>query len=414
MKYINKTSGSIRLATLLFGAALLGLVSQNALAVGTAVGTSITNSALLTYTVGGIDPTGGAGITATSTAFVVDAKINLTVGGGIVTSVVPGSTLQATAFTVTNFSNTDLDFSLAANAAIAGDNFDPTACSVFVESGATLGYQAAQDTATFVDELVGDGVTTATVYAVCNIPLGLVNGNTGLVGLIATARGNFTGVNGTYVPTTGPAVLGNAITATVGAETPGTVDIVFADVAGTDDSVGARDAQHSARNTYTISSAVLTISKTAALLCDTLNGVTSPKNIPGAITQWTITVSNAGPGAATLTSITDTLPASLVHDANLVVPALLVCDSATGTPASGAGLGFQVTAPVGRAIGACASPATSCFFTTGTADGLDIAGQAITATFSTILPVDAGTGHATAGLLNSGESVSIIFNTTVQ
>jgi len=107
----------------LSGAALFGLVSQGALAAGTTAGTSISNSASLGYSVGGV---GQTAITATSAAFLVDEKVNLTVAGGVTTNVVPGSTAQATAFTVTNNSNSPLDFTLAVTSAIAGDNFDPT------------------------------------------------------------------------------------------------------------------------------------------------------------------------------------------------------------------------------------------------------------------------------------------------
>ena len=125
-----KTSISTRLTALLVGAALFGLVSQRALAAGTTAGTSISNSAALSYSVGAVAQTP---INTTSAAFLVDEKVNLTVAGGVTTNVVPGSTAQATAFTVTNNSNSPLDFTLAVTSAIAGDNFDPTACSAFVD-----------------------------------------------------------------------------------------------------------------------------------------------------------------------------------------------------------------------------------------------------------------------------------------
>ena len=406
MKYIKKTSSPPWLAALLSGAALLALVSQNALAAGTTAGTSISNTATLSYSVGAVPQTN---IPATSTAFVVDEKVNLTVVGAITTNVVTGATAQATSFTVTNNANSPLDFNLAVTSVIAGDNFDPTACSAFVESGATAGYQAAQDTATFIDELAADA--TKTVYAVCNIPGTVVDTNTGLVGMTATARGDFTGANGVYAAT--PGASGALITATAGADTAATVDIVFADVAGTEAGDAARDAKHSARDTYLVASAALSVNKTATLLCDPFNGVTFPKNIPGAITRWSIAVSNTGSTAATLTSITDTLAAALLHDANLVVPTNAAnCVSATGTPESAAGKGFKVTAGAARNIGGAAAVTTGYFTSANDADGVENNAGAITATFATVLPSDGG--HATAGLLNAGETVTIIFNATVQ
>lgn len=410
MKYLNKTSGSIRLAALLSGAAVLGLVSQSALAAGTAVGTPITNSATLTYSVATVvQPT----ITGTSTAFVVDSKINLTVAPAATTNVVPGATAQVLTFTVTNNANTILDFDLALQLPLAGHQFAATGCNAYVESGATAGYQAAQDTAIFIDELAADA--TKTVYAVCNIPGTVINSNIAHVDLVATAKGTFTsgGINN-YTATAG--VLGAALTQTAGADTPGIVDIVFADVAGTalSPADAARDATHSDGGHYSVTAAVMTVSKTAALLCDPFNGVTDPKNIPGAMTQWTITISNgAGGAAATLTSITDTLSANVAHDPGAA--AALTVPTNAATCVAGAGTkGFKVTTSAARAISSTCAATTTCYFTSANdSDGVDNNAGAITATFGAdLLPADGG--HASAGLLNAGESVSIIFNTVIQ
>lgn len=410
MKYINKTSGAIRLAALLAGATLFGLTSQSALAAGTAVGTPITNSATLTYSVATVvQPT----ITGTSTAFVVDAKINLTVAPSATTNVVPGATAQVLTYTVTNNANTTLDFGLALQLPAATHDFVATNCNAYVESGATAGYQAAQDTATFIDELAANA--TKTVYAVCDIPGTVVNTNIAHVDLVATARGTFTtgGIND-YTTTAG--VLGAALTQTAGADTSGIVDIVFADVAGTalSPADGTRDATHSNGGHYSVTAAVMTVSKTATLLCDPSNGVTNPKNIPGAMTQWTITISNgAGGAAATLSTITDNLSASVAHDpgaaAGLTVPA----DAATCVAGAGT-KGFKVTVPVARNISATCAGVTTCYFTSANdADGVDYSAGTITATFgANLLPSDGG--HASAGLLNPGESMSIIFNTVTQ
>jgi uncharacterized repeat protein (TIGR01451 family) len=400
----RSSPSNIKLTALLVAGLMFG-AAQNALAAGTAAGTSISNTATLAYEVLGVPQTDK---TASSTPFVVDEKINLTVANGVSTNVVPGASTQVLLFTVTNNANSPLDFNLATNQVAAGDQFDATACTAYAESGATAGYQSAQDTATFIDELAID--TGINVYVVCSIPADRVDSDIALVGLTATARGDFTGVNGVYAATVGTA--GAAITATAGADTVGTVDIVFSDVAGTEAGDAASDAKHSDRNTYSVVTAALTVTKTATLVCDPTNGVTNPKNIPGAITKWTIAVTNSGSADATLTTVSDTLSATLAHDANLVVPTnAATCDTAAGTAESAANAGFKVTSSVARDIGGNAA-ATSAFFTTNTADGLDIAGQVITATYATILPSDAG--HTSNGLLKSGETVSIIFNTVVQ
>ncbi|MDD5057074.1 MAG: hypothetical protein PHQ60_04310 [Sideroxydans sp.] len=409
MKTKARSSPSNIKLTVLLAAGLMFGAAQNAMAGGTTAGTSISNTATLNYDVLGVTQTPK---TATSTPFVVDEKVNMTVTGGANTNVVPGATAQVSTFSVTNNANSPLDFNLAVNQVAAGDQFDATSCNAYVESGANAGYQSAEDTATFIDELAADA--SKNVYVVCSIPASQVNTDTALVGLTATARGDFTGTNGVYAATAG--TVGAAITATAGADTAGTVDIVFSDVAGTESGDAASDGKHSGRNTYTVVTAALSVSKTASLLCDPTNGVTNPKNIPGAITRWTIVVSNSGSADATLTTVTDTLSATLAHDANLVAPTnAATCDTAAGTAESGANAGFKVTVPVARQLGgSAAGSATTSYFTTNTADGLDIAGQAITATYSTILPVDAVNVHATAGLLKSGESVTIIFNTVMQ
>src|SRR5207249_743725 len=118
-----------------------------------------------------------------------------------------------TSFTVTNTGNSVQDFSLSA-ANLAGgslsgvtDNFDTGACSVKVESGTTAGYQALEDTATFIDELAPDA--SKTVYVVCAIPLSRVDGDGAVISLTAEAR-----VGGTPGGT-----VGAALTQTTGANT---------------------------------------------------------------------------------------------------------------------------------------------------------------------------------------------------
>jgi len=277
--------------------AWLLLSPQTVWAAGTPVGTTISNSATLAYSLGAaVQPN----ITST-VSFLVDEKVNLTVVGGITTSVAPGSTAQTAAFSVTNNSNSVSDFGLTVTSAITGDNFDPTVCSAFVESGTTAGYQAAQDTATFIDELAAD--TTKTVYAVCNIPGAAINTNTGLVGLTATALGNFNAAG--YVAS--PGVAGGALVETAGTDTAN-VDILFADITGTEDI--ARDARHSAHNTYSITPSPLTITKTIASVLD-------PKGtsvmMPGAAITYQIAVAFPGAGTATNLVITDPLPANTTY-----------------------------------------------------------------------------------------------------
>ena len=307
---------------------LLLIVPQNSWAAGTPAGTAISNTVTLSYSLGAVPQ---ADIPANSLAFLVDEKVNLTVAGGVTTNVLPGSIAQATAFTVTNNANSTLDFELTVTDAIGGDQFDPNTCTSYVESGTTAGYQAGQDIATFIDELAPDA--TKTVYAVCNIPAA-ANTDSGLAGLTATARGDFTGPNGTYAPTTAPAVLGAAINPTLGIDTAN-VDVVFADVVGTEDI--ARDAKHSAHNTYLIAGAALTVTKTIASVVDP-NG--TGVLMPDAVITYQIAVVLPGTGTVTNLVITDPLPAETTYVTNSIT---ITCNS--GNYAGGGACGTGTITP---------------------------------------------------------------------
>lgn len=316
----------MKMSTLGLVLALLALGTvRNAQAAGTAAGTDISNTATLDYQVGGnAQPTK----TSNTLTFKVDRKINLTVArtDASIVSVSPGQNGAVLTFTVTNNGNSAQDFSLQAIAEAAAtadpfggaiaDNLDASSAAVYVESGGSAGYQAAQDTATSIGNLAADGVKT--VYIVLNIPNTALDTNVAVYGLRATAR----------------ELGGAAITETVGADTAGTMDTVFADAAGSDDS--ARDAAHSARSAVKVASAQLSITKSSAVISDPTNNTTNPKAIPGAVVEYTITIANAaGAGAAaTNISTSDSLNGEITAG-----------HIAFNTNAYAAGKGIQVTAP---------------------------------------------------------------------
>jgi hypothetical protein len=390
---------------------MLSLLATAAQATGTPSGTTISNTATMNYTVGGVaqtaigsSPTGNTSGAGTATTFVVDKKINLTVTANDATfvSVSPGATAAVTTFTVTNIGNDPQDFSLSSIQEASGvtlfggtDNFNATSCSQFVESGGTAGYQAAQDTATVIASLASGA--SSTVYVVCSIPTAQANGDVAVIGLLATAK--VAGSNGA-----------TALTQTTGANTAG-VDTVFADDAGTDDAV--RDAAFSARDAYKVSASTLTVTKTAAPLCDPYNATTNPKEIPGAIVRYTITVSNAaGAGAsAILTTMTDAPSTNVTTDPNFVTGAggTAGCSSSAGTPSKATGAGFQVqSSAAGRALGGTGG--TGYFTTANDGDGADLNAGTITINFALALP--AGGSYA-AGELKAGETATVLYNITV-
>jgi hypothetical protein len=386
-------------------------------AAGTAAGTSIDNLATLQYSVGGAaqtaigsSATGNTSGAGTVTSFVVDNKVNLTLveATGSVTNVTLNSANNATKFTLTNTGNSPQGFNLtAANFAggtIAGtaDTIDVTITGIFYDTNGNGSYDAGTDlavTANNVPTLAAD--VSVTLFVVATAPATAAQLAQANVTLTAVATTNNT----------------NTPVVESGANTAG-VDIVFADAATVEANfVGAsaqRDATAVARSAYRIQAPILTVSKTSTLLCDPFNGITNPKNIPGAMVRWTVTVANTGTASATLTSIGDTLAAATTHDANLVAPTnAATCSSATGVAETAAGRGFQMEYSVAAAVRPLGGNAGSGYMTNAAdADGATIAGQVVTIDFLTALPAG-GTGAYAAGEIRAGETATITFNVTI-
>ncbi|MBK8628872.1 MAG: DUF11 domain-containing protein [Sphingomonadales bacterium] len=329
--------------------ALAALASAPAFAAGTASGSTISNTATLNYTVGGVAQTA---INANN-VITVDRKVNLTVVevGSATTSVVPGQTSAVTKFTVTNTSNATIDIDLAATHQAGGaapwaggtDNFDVTNVKTYIDH-ATLGTAGTYDVGidvevTYLDELAADA--SKTVYVVADVPIARVNNDISAIILTGTAEEG--GSGGTE---------GAVITATAGANTAG-VDTVLADAAGTNDA--AYDGKHSAKDDYKVAAPVLTVAKLSRPISDPVNGTTNPKMIPGAVVEYCITVANAAGGAtANSIVITDPLPAQTTYTAYGVweggTVAGSVCSGGTntGTHVSGTVTGNVGTLTAGQ------------------------------------------------------------------
>ena len=379
----------------------------------TAPGTVIGNTATLNYAVGGVSQTP---IAASSPTFVVDRKVLVTVteSNSLPTQVVPGSTKQVTTFSVSNTGNLAQAYTLTAaelpngqTVSLGGTLTDnlalvaAPACAAFVENGLAAGYTPSgvnQDTAVAITSL--NPGASATVYVVCDIPLTATNGQVAIVSLTATTA-----------ETACCTATGTGCTATVEsprgvADDPTTIQIVFADAAGSEAGDIVRDGKHSARDAYVISAAAITVSKTFSLQCDPVNFNVSPRSIPGAIVQYSVTVSNAvGAASATLQTIADTLNANLQFDNNLALASGAACP---GAAESAVGRGFKLICTGGSR--ACV--ATPVFYTSvADADSMDITGQVINANLGTALIVE---GAYAAGELKAGESVTVRFNAVIR
>ena len=334
--------------------ALLGFaaLSGTAHAAGTLAGTDINNSATLDYSVGGVtqgqicsSPSGNSdslNCLNKRTTFKVDNKINLKVTTQETTAVpaVPGGTGTMT-FIVSNDGNSPQGFAFATTTNLASgsvnsmfggtgsitDNFDPSSCTIFNSTNLAVGITSVNSV---------DPDRSVTLKVVCAVPLGRLNADLAAVALRATAT----------------AVGGAALNQSAD-NLPGVIDIVFADVAGPND--GARDAAHSARHAVRVDTAAIRVTKSMATICDPAGGAPSPaptaytpKSIPGAYIQYTVTIANIGGAAsAVLTTLADRLDTSNVtFDSRLITGANAVSGepacSATGTVMS-AGNSFRVT-----------------------------------------------------------------------
>jgi uncharacterized repeat protein (TIGR01451 family) len=293
-------------------------MSQQALADGTEASTAILNRATVNYQVGGVaqnpiesSPTGNstAGVGAgADTSFVVDNKIDLTVTevGGGATTVSAGAVNVYTTFRVTNEGNFAQGYNLTAvneqGTTLFGrtDAAGPTGVEMgnvrtFVSAAPCGGanpvptYDSGADTATNVASL--DPETCAYVFIVADTPVTATNGQVANVNLTALAR-----VASTLA----------ALTETAGAETPGTVDIVFADA--------GRNASEAASDQYWLQTAAMSVAKTSTVVSDPVNGAAGPgvfpKAIPGAVMEYGITLTNTGTADAAVVTITDLIPAN--------------------------------------------------------------------------------------------------------
>jgi hypothetical protein len=273
---------------------LLALASAPEALALTASDTDISNSASVDYEVGGINQTD---ITSNTVTIRVDAKVDLTVAGtGGNANVTPGSTNQYLKFTVSNTGNEAFDFALSA---IAGTlNFTPTNVAIYVDGGDTN--PGGDDTLTSTITNLAAGASKV-VFIRADIPAGATNTQTATYNLKAVAA---------------LANAGGAIPAET-TDTATTKQYVYADAdgdgGGSND--GARDKAHIVSLDYVAVTSALSVTKSSAVIWDPVNLAVSPLHIPGAIIEYTITVSNGAAGAqADAVILTDTL------DGNLQIP----------------------------------------------------------------------------------------------
>ncbi len=323
--------------------------TQTALAVGTASGTTITNTATVDYQVNA-----NARSASGSVNFVVDNRVDLTVANtnaGNNVNVIPGSTNQVLAYTITNTGNTTQGYLLSVAVPTAGIPMGNI--RIYIDTNGNGVYDSGVDTlytaSTNAGNLAADGVMH--VLVVADTPAAASNGTIDDIRLVVqtTDAGTATVTVASATPTAG-------------------VDVVFADAAGTT-SDAARDGQYSAAATYTVTSATLGVTKT---ILGTTDEFGTGFAIPGAHVQYQVRVTNSGSTTvdSNTVSVTDPLPA------NTKVCVAAACGGAPsfvdGTTSSGlTAAAFEYSTVA--APNECASASFTGYTPTADASGADAA-----------------------------------------
>ncbi len=293
----------------LLGLALTTLAADPAFAVGTGAGVSISNQATLDYEVGSVNQpdilSDGDGIPGNGnqpTLFKVDNRVDLTMAGG--NNVAATGIDQIITFTIENTGNETQGYSLelfTGDNTTDGDTIDMTGITVYLDSdkdGVGDSIYVLGTGNNIVDVPANSGLaSTINILVEADVPGTAVNGDTASYTLKATTLNT-----GTTTVTT----------ATVGVDTTA-VDVVLADsdagpgMASSTD--GPTNGQFLATATYTVRTTQLSITKTAAVISDPINGISpNAKAIPGATVRYTIIITNAGVPAADAIVMTDPIP----------------------------------------------------------------------------------------------------------
>jgi len=275
---------------LLISASILlsGLVSLNTHAAGTSAGSTITNTATVTYSVASSQHTKSDSIDLT-----VDEVINLDVTTTGQTDVTANETNAVVAYQVTNLGNGSEAYSL--NNTLSGD-FTPGNVTVYYEP-----YDAAGNTfdGTETQYTAGSAINFSedqsyVVYIVSDIPASPTNGQSATITL-------------------------DVISQTVGASTASIGDILNGQgTGGTDAVVAINQGRDSDNSAYNVNQVSVDIDKTISGVTAMVGGqAVNGQYIPGATVTYLITVTVTG-GTADNLSIIDTVPTDMTYVANSI------------------------------------------------------------------------------------------------
>lgn len=269
----------------LAGFLLAALAVPAAQAAMTPAGTSIVNTANVSYT----DPDGDSKTTPSNPETVKVAELlDVTVvkNGTLPTSVLTPSTDQVVSFTVTNTGNGQEVYALTASNSLTGDQFDPANVRIYID---TNGNGLLDGGDVLLDPSVNDPNiapgANVKILVVSDIPTGLNNGDLGNVRLSA-----------------------ESLTTQATGVSPDPVGTVFAGQGtdGVDAVVGTTQAVGEDTHGYVVRNFNLDLVKTSQLTHT--NPALNGKAVPGAIITYTLTLNATGGGTFNEIVITDNIP----------------------------------------------------------------------------------------------------------
>ena len=332
----------VALGLVVLAACLAAICCGSAWALGTPAGTTIVNSARVSYTMGG-SPTLQTVTTASSfnVLEIIDAVVVWQDSAAVpVHSPQAGAVLT---FLLTNTGNGPEVFSLTTLATLAGDNFDPVVQALWLESNGTAGlqvagatpdtrYQAGQND----PELAADGAVQ--IYLLSDIPAGLDDEFIGKVQLLAAAA-----------------------TAGAAGAAPGTA-LPGVGFNGAEAVVGHSQAQSVVEGTCMVSKVQVLLNKSILQVVDPAGG---HQPCTGARVTYRLIVAVAGNGTVAGLTVSDR-----VADEMAYVPESILLDGAAQSdaadaPADNTDYNITTVGTVTVNIGAATAPATHAIeFTT--------------------------------------------------
>ena len=290
------------------GLAVLGAPASHA--AGTPAGTSIQNTAQVSYTLGSSTLTASSNTSSVTVGEILDAVLTIATP---TVQVSAGVTTEELVFTLTNTGNGTETFDLIAlSAGVVGDDFDPTLATPAIYfdtdnsgdfSAADVAYSAgANDPVLAADASVR-------LIVVNDIPNTAVNGNRGRSQLTAAAA------SGSDVPGTSFGLVGDGGVEAVAGTTGGDA-VLFGE--------------------YLVADVLLTAVKSQTIV-DQFAGA---RALPGARINYQIVVTASGSGTAAATGFSDLIPANTTY-----VAGSLELNGAALSDSADADAGTFVSAP---------------------------------------------------------------------